>query len=195
MASRHTEHYGLSQWEASDKVERTDFNADNAAVDGALHAAGTVQGGDRRPLPALRPCGPEGGPDRPGGAGGAAGQQGGSGGPERRGAPACQPWRAPCPAPPSAATPETGPAAQSPLSPSPFPSRPSFWRCAAPAPPPTAPACSSSGASPREAALGHIDFYVNVTWSGNQVSWYTSKDNPSTQMNSEGVEYFYFAIG
>ena len=43
--------------------------------------------------------------------------------------------------------------------------------------------------------LGHIDFYVNVTWSGNQVSWYTSKDNPSTQMNSEGVEYFYFAIG
>ena len=49
--------------------------------------AGTVQGGDRRPLPALRPCGPEGGPDRPGGAGGAAGQQGGSGGPERRGAP------------------------------------------------------------------------------------------------------------
>ena len=38
MASRHTEHYGLSQWEASDKVERTDFNADNAAVDGALHA-------------------------------------------------------------------------------------------------------------------------------------------------------------
>ena len=42
--------------------------------------------------------------------------------------------------------------------------------------------------------LGHIDFYVNVTWSGNQVSWYTSKDNPSTQMNSEGVEYFYFAI-
>ena len=43
--------------------------------------------------------------------------------------------------------------------------------------------------------LGHIDFYVNVTWSGNQVSWYTSKDNPSTQINSEGVEYFYFAIG
>ena len=43
--------------------------------------------------------------------------------------------------------------------------------------------------------LGHIDFYFNVTWSGNQVSWYTSKDNPSTQMNSEGVEYFYFAIG
>ena len=38
MARRHTEHYGLSQWEASDKVERTDFNADNAAVDGALHA-------------------------------------------------------------------------------------------------------------------------------------------------------------
>ncbi len=47
-----------------------------------------------------------------------------------------------------------------------------------PAPPPTAPACSSSGGVTQGGGLGHIDFYVNVTWSGNQVSWYTSKDNP-----------------
>ena len=73
MASRHTEHYGLSQWEASDKVERTDFNADNAAVDGALHALAQSKA-ETAALSTLRPCGPEGGPDRLGGAGGAAGQ-------------------------------------------------------------------------------------------------------------------------
>ena len=32
-----TQYYGLSQWEAADKVERVDFNSDNARVDGALH--------------------------------------------------------------------------------------------------------------------------------------------------------------
>ncbi len=33
-----TQYYGLSQWEAADKVERVDFNSDNAKIDGALHA-------------------------------------------------------------------------------------------------------------------------------------------------------------
>ena len=37
MASGQTQYYGLSQWEAADKVERVDFNSDNARVDGALH--------------------------------------------------------------------------------------------------------------------------------------------------------------
>lgn len=148
MASRHTEHYGLSQWEASDKVERTDFNADNAAVDGALHAlaqskaetaalsqlSGLVaQKADQTALEALE---------------GRLDSKGGSGGPERRGAPPVSRGGLHAPHRPSAATPETEPAARSPLSPSPFPSRPSFWRCAAPAPPPTAPACSSPGRHP-----------------------------------------------
>ena len=35
MASGQTQYYGLSQWEAADKVERVDFNSDNARVDGA----------------------------------------------------------------------------------------------------------------------------------------------------------------
>ena len=30
MASGQTQYYGLSQWEAADKVERVDFNSDNA---------------------------------------------------------------------------------------------------------------------------------------------------------------------
>ncbi len=38
MASGQTQYYGLSQWEAVDKVERVDFNSDNARVDEALHA-------------------------------------------------------------------------------------------------------------------------------------------------------------
>ena len=36
MASGQTQYYGLSQWEAADKVERVDFNTDNAKVDEAL---------------------------------------------------------------------------------------------------------------------------------------------------------------
>ena len=32
----YTEHYQLNQWEANDKVQRTDFNADNAKIDAAL---------------------------------------------------------------------------------------------------------------------------------------------------------------
>lgn len=36
MSSNRTEHYGLCQWEAGDQVIRTDFNEDNARLDGAL---------------------------------------------------------------------------------------------------------------------------------------------------------------
>lgn len=36
MASNHTENYGLCQWEATDQVLRTDFNEDNAKIDGGL---------------------------------------------------------------------------------------------------------------------------------------------------------------
>ncbi|WP_298025357.1 hypothetical protein [uncultured Dysosmobacter sp.] len=36
MASNHTQHYELSQWQATDEVIRTDFNADNAKIDAAL---------------------------------------------------------------------------------------------------------------------------------------------------------------
>lgn len=43
MASNYTEHYDLCQWEATDQVQRTDFNADNAKIDAALDAlAGQV---------------------------------------------------------------------------------------------------------------------------------------------------------
>ena len=43
MASNYTEHYELCQWEATDQVQRTDFNADNAKIDAALDAlAGQV---------------------------------------------------------------------------------------------------------------------------------------------------------
>ena len=36
MASNYTEHYDLCQWEATDQVQRTGFNADNAKIDAAL---------------------------------------------------------------------------------------------------------------------------------------------------------------
>ena len=36
MATNHTAHYQLNQWEPTDQVLRTDFNADNAKVDAAL---------------------------------------------------------------------------------------------------------------------------------------------------------------
>ena len=43
MASNYTEHYDLCQWETTDQVQRTDFNADNAKVDAALNTlAGQV---------------------------------------------------------------------------------------------------------------------------------------------------------
>lgn len=37
MASKQTEHYKLSQWEATDSVLRHDFNDDNGKIDAALH--------------------------------------------------------------------------------------------------------------------------------------------------------------
>ena len=36
MASNQTTNYGLNQWEATDQVLRTEFNADNAKIDAAL---------------------------------------------------------------------------------------------------------------------------------------------------------------
>ena len=33
-----TANYGLSQWEAADRVQRADFNADNSVIDAALKA-------------------------------------------------------------------------------------------------------------------------------------------------------------
>ena len=36
MASNYTENYALCQWEPTDQVQRTDFNADNAKIDAAL---------------------------------------------------------------------------------------------------------------------------------------------------------------
>ena len=38
MSSQKTEHYELNQWLATDQVLRTDFNADNAKIDGLLAA-------------------------------------------------------------------------------------------------------------------------------------------------------------
>lgn len=37
MATNHTANYDLSQWVASDLIQRTDFNSDNAKTDAALH--------------------------------------------------------------------------------------------------------------------------------------------------------------
>ena len=43
MATNHTTNYQLNQWEATDQVLRTDFNQDNAKIDGALAGlAGTL---------------------------------------------------------------------------------------------------------------------------------------------------------
>ena len=38
MSTNHTTNYALNQWEATDKVLRTEFNADNAKIDAALKA-------------------------------------------------------------------------------------------------------------------------------------------------------------
>ena len=43
MASNQTANFGLNQWEATDKVLREDFNADNAKIDAALAAAGNCK--------------------------------------------------------------------------------------------------------------------------------------------------------
>ena len=45
MSSSHTPNYQLSQWEAEDKVLRTDFNADNAKIDAAIKAVDEKAGG------------------------------------------------------------------------------------------------------------------------------------------------------
>ena len=42
MASSYTSNYNLCQWEASDKVLRTEFNADNAKIDAALSAKADI---------------------------------------------------------------------------------------------------------------------------------------------------------
>ena len=39
MAGSYTEHYQLSQWQPQDRVLRTEFNQDNARLDGAIAAA------------------------------------------------------------------------------------------------------------------------------------------------------------
>lgn len=36
LASKHTEHYGLNQWEASDQVLHSDFNEDNVKIETAI---------------------------------------------------------------------------------------------------------------------------------------------------------------
>lgn len=36
MASNYTTNFGLCQWEATDQVQRTEFNVDNAKIDAAL---------------------------------------------------------------------------------------------------------------------------------------------------------------
>ena len=67
MASGQTQYYGLSQREAVDKVERVDFNSDNAKIDGALRAWRSRRGESRQiygDQPVLR-SEPEGGRDRP----------------------------------------------------------------------------------------------------------------------------------
>ena len=38
MSTNHTTNYDLNQWEGTDRVLRTEFNADNAKIDAALKA-------------------------------------------------------------------------------------------------------------------------------------------------------------
>ena len=55
MASNHTEHFSLNQWQADDQVLRTDFNEDNAKIDSALKdlAAAQAEKADKKDLDAL----------------------------------------------------------------------------------------------------------------------------------------------
>ena len=59
MASYHTEHFSLNQWQADDQVKRTDFNEDNAKIDAALNdlsgglAAAQAEKADQSALDAL----------------------------------------------------------------------------------------------------------------------------------------------
>ena len=43
MASNHTTNYQLCQWEATDKVSRTDFNEDNQKIDAAIASRGNCK--------------------------------------------------------------------------------------------------------------------------------------------------------
>jgi len=45
MASKYTSNYGLCQWAETDKVLRTEFNADNAKIDAALKSLSTTVNG------------------------------------------------------------------------------------------------------------------------------------------------------
>ena len=55
MASNHTEHFSLNQWQADDQVKRTDFNEDNAKIDAALNdlSGGLAEKADQTALDAL----------------------------------------------------------------------------------------------------------------------------------------------
>lgn len=55
MASNHTEHFSLNQWQADDQVKRTDFNEDNAKIDAALNdlSGGLAEKADQAALDAL----------------------------------------------------------------------------------------------------------------------------------------------
>lgn len=55
MASNHTEHFSLNQWQADDQVKRTDFNEDNAKLDAALNdlSGGLAEKADQAALDAL----------------------------------------------------------------------------------------------------------------------------------------------
>ena len=46
MASNYTTNYNLCQWQPTDQVQRTDFNADNAKIDAALAAKAEQSGLD-----------------------------------------------------------------------------------------------------------------------------------------------------
>ena len=50
MASNQTANYGLSQWEATDQVVRTDFNSDNLKIDAALHDMAQTYAADMEEL-------------------------------------------------------------------------------------------------------------------------------------------------
>ena len=56
MPSNHTEHYSLSQWEAEDKVLRTDFNEDNVKIDRALGELAAASAAHGALLPRLGNC-------------------------------------------------------------------------------------------------------------------------------------------
>lgn len=56
MSTNHTPNYSLCQWEAEDKVLRTDFNADNAKIDAALAAQASTLSAHAAQLARLGNC-------------------------------------------------------------------------------------------------------------------------------------------